>query len=151
MAVAWRIVKAERAVAAFDGEGARLYGGRWNSPGVRVAYTSGSKALAALETLVHLTPPVIPRYVIIPLQFDDAMVEVLPTPLLPPDWTAEPPPSSVQRLGDAWVKSGKSPVLTVPSVLTGENNFLLNPDQRDFRRIRIGKPEPFAFDPRLLR
>jgi RES domain-containing protein len=48
------LIQAEYAAHAFDGEGARLYGGRWNSPGRPVVYTAGSLALAALEVLVHL-------------------------------------------------------------------------------------------------
>src|ERR1700736_5127134 len=51
---AWRIVKARHAATAFDGEGARLLGGRWNSPGTRMIYTSATGALAALEMLGHL-------------------------------------------------------------------------------------------------
>ncbi|MBI5171468.1 MAG: RES domain-containing protein [Candidatus Melainabacteria bacterium] len=37
-----------------DGEGARLFGGRWNSPGLPAIYTSSHLSLAALELLVHL-------------------------------------------------------------------------------------------------
>ena len=51
---AWRLVKARHAAGAFDGEGARLHGGRWNSRGARVVYVSSSRSLAALELLVHL-------------------------------------------------------------------------------------------------
>ena len=51
---AWRIVKTRYSADAFSGEGARLYGGRWNSPGVAMVYTAGSKSLATLEVLVHL-------------------------------------------------------------------------------------------------
>jgi RES domain-containing protein len=54
MLSAWRICKARYATRAFDGEGARVYGGRWNSPGTRVAYASESVALATLEVLVGL-------------------------------------------------------------------------------------------------
>ena len=50
----WRLTKAQYAQTAFDGEGARLYGGRWNSPGRAVVYLAGSLALAALEILVHV-------------------------------------------------------------------------------------------------
>ena len=60
------------AATALIGEGARLNGGRWNSPGTTVVYTSGSLALAALENLVHLNPPVRFEYVAIPLDFDEA-------------------------------------------------------------------------------
>lgn len=60
----WRLVQADYAAHAFDGEGARLYGGRWNSPGQCAVYTAGSLALAALEVLVHLKSRVtLSRYI----------------------------------------------------------------------------------------
>ncbi|MBL9174387.1 MAG: RES family NAD+ phosphorylase [Verrucomicrobiales bacterium] len=149
MKQAWRIVKETHAASAFSGEGARLYGGRWNSPGTGVVYTSGSRALAALETLVHLNPPVIFRYVAIPIQWEDGLVERVAA--LPAEWTQEPPPPATMGIGDLWVREARSAVLELPSVIVpGEPNYLLNPAHPDFRRIAIGKPEPFSFDPRLL-
>jgi RES domain-containing protein len=150
MGEAWRISKEKHVATAFNGEGARLYGGRWNSVGVRVAYVSFSKSLAALETLVHLKLPVTAKYVAIPLQFDDALVEIFPTTTLPAGWNAEPPSLVSQQIGDDWVENNRSALLALPSVLTGETNFLINPAHPDFSKIKIGKPEPFTFDPRLL-
>lgn len=146
---AWRIVKAKHAASAFSGEGARLYGGRWNSAGVSLVYTSGSKALAALESLVHLNPPVLFSYVIISVGFDAALVEKVST--LPPGWNDMPAPPSTRVLGDLWAAQRRSAVLEVPSVIIpGESNFLLNPAHPDFAAISFGVAEPFAFDPRLL-
>ena len=148
---AWRIVKEKHAATAFNGEGARLYGGRWNSAGVSLIYTSGTKALVALESLVHLNPPVIFKYLAIPIEFDNALVEKIAPDTLPADWTDEPPPPSTKDIGDTWVKEGRSTVLEIPSVIIpGEANYLLNPAHPDFKKIVIGKPEPFSFDPRLL-
>ncbi len=149
MKQAWRIVKTKHAATAFSGEGARLYGGRWNSVGTSMVYTSGSKALAALESLVHLNPPVIFKYVAIPIAFDDALVEKVVA--LPADWTEEPTPPATTVIGDLWVKEARSAVLELPSVIIpGEPNYLLNPAHPDFKKIVIGNPEPFSFDPRLL-
>jgi RES domain-containing protein len=154
MPSAWRIVKEKYVAAAFNGDGARLFGGRWNSAGAPVVYLSDSQALAALEHLVHLNPPVRFKYVAIPVHFDDAFLEIFPHSKLPADWQLEPPPPSTQKIGDAWVKSARSAVLAVPSVLVGRKagiNYLINPAHPDIRRIIIGKPEPFAFDPRLIK
>jgi len=146
----WRIIKEKRAATAFSGEGAARTGGRWNSRGVAVVYTSSTRALATLESLVHLNPPVAFKYVAIPIKFDDALVETLAGKNLPADWRNEPPPPSTKAVGDGWVKAARSAVLALPSVITGELNYLLNPAHRDFGKIKIGKPEPFTFDPRLL-
>lgn len=148
---AWRIVRQQLAATAFDGEGARIFGGRWNSPGTRVVYTSGTKALAALETLVHLNPPVLFRYSILPVEFDGRLVETIEPAGLPADWTTEPPSDSTKVIGDRWASERRSAVLALPSVIIpSENNYLLNPAHPDFKRITIGKPVPFAFDSRLL-
>jgi RES domain-containing protein len=148
---AWRIVKAKQADTAFDGEGAWLFGGRWNSRGTRMIYTSATLSLAALKNLVHLTPPVFFKYAAIPVEFDEALIETLPASALPVDWTAEPPSPSTQLIGDRWVKEARSAVLKIPSVIIhSEPNYLLNPAHRTFKKIRLGKAIPFAFDPRLL-
>ena len=151
MMQAWRIVKEKHAATAFNGEGARLYGGRWNSAGVSLIYTSGTKALAALESLVHLNPSVIFKYLAIPIEFDHALVETMAPASLSADWTDEPPPPSTKDIGDTWVKEARSAVLEIPSVIVpGEANYLLHPAHPDFKKIVIGKPELFSFDPRLL-
>ena len=151
MPEAWRIVKRKHAATAFSGRGAADHGGRWNSRGVPVVYASGNKSLAALESLVHLNPPVRFKYVAIRVKFDAALVEIFPVKSLPTGWRREPPPPSTQAIGDAWVRAGRSAVLELPSVIvSGEPNYLLNPAHPGFKKISIGKPEPFAFDPRLL-
>jgi RES domain-containing protein len=148
---AWRIVKARHAASAFSGEGASRFGGRWNSRGTWVVYVSSTQSLAALETLVHLNPPVPFRYLAFSITFDDALVETFRTTTLPPDWTDEPPAPSSKAIGDQWVKQARSAVLKLPSVIIpSEANYLLNPSHPHFPKIIIGKPEPFTFDPRLL-
>ena len=151
MTRAWRIVREDHGYTAFDGEGARRFGGRWNSRGTRTVYTSATLSLAALETLVHLNPPVAFKYVAIPIEFDEALVETFATSDLPADWNEEPPPPSTAEIGDRWVKESRSAVLELPSVIIpAEPNYLLNLAHSDFKRIRIGKPTPFSFDPRLI-
>lgn len=146
---AWRIVKMKHAATAFSGEGARLYGGRWNSPGVSLVYTSSTQALAALESLVHLNPPVIFTYAAIPLEFEAALVEKVTA--LPPGWAHSPAPPATRTLGDLWAREARSAVLELPSaIIPGESNYLLNPAHPGFRKIAIGRPVPFSFDPRLL-
>lgn len=144
-------MKERHSANAFDGEGARLHGGRWNSRGNRMVYASATLSLAALESLVHLAPPISFRFVAFRLEFDEALVEGVPLSLLPPDWTEEPPSRSTQDLGDRWVRESRSVILEVPSVLIpGESNYLINPGHPEFRSVAIGPAEAFAFNPRLL-
>lgn len=148
---AWRIIKEKHAAAAFSGKGAFDFGGRWNSRGVSVVYTSSTKALAALELLVHLNPPVQFKYVAFQLTIEDSFIEVFPERSLPKDWQLEPPPPSAQQIGDLWVKEARSAVLAIPSVIIpSEKNYLLNPLHPAFAKVSIGTPEAFTFDPRLL-
>ncbi len=151
MPEAWRIVKSRHAATAFSGEGAARTGGRWNSRGISVVYTSATQSLAALENLVHLNPPVLFKYVSMHIQFDERLVERIVAGALPKDWKVEPAALSTKALGDRWVREKRSAVLMVPSVIIPrESNYLLNPAHPDFKIIRIGKPEAFAFDFRLM-
>jgi RES domain-containing protein len=149
---AWRIVKRRLARTAFNGEGAKRYGGRWNSSGVAVVYAAGSQSLAALEILVHLDSAELLRdYVAIPVSFDSKLVTVVDVSSLPRDWRSYPPPPRVREIGDRWVASAKSVVLQAPSVVVpSEMNFLLNPLHRDFVNLKLGRPIQFTFDPRLI-
>ncbi len=149
---AWRIVKRKLARDAFSGEGARLYGGRWNSPGVSVVYAAQTQSLAALELLVHLeNSDLLYEYVVIEARCDPALITRIPKSDLPQDWRASPPPASTRAIGDAWIAEEPSPVLELPSaVIPAENIFLLNPQHPAFEKIRIGEPVPFEFDVRLI-
>jgi RES domain-containing protein len=152
MATGWRIVKSRYASTAFDGEGARLYGGRWNSPGTRMVYTSSTISLAVLEVLVHLQEAsILSSYSLISASFNDVFVEHVDRSTLPDGWRTYPAPSELQHIGDEWVRSRSSAVLEVPSVIVErESNYLLNPTHPNFSSLVIGEPEPFTFDERLL-
>jgi len=150
---AWRLVKPRHTAAAFDGEGARLHGGRWNSPGIRVAYASDSIALAALEVLAHLqSTKVLQAYSLVPVRFPEESVEILDAASLPAGWRRFPSPVENQAIGDRWVAERRSLILRVPSVIVpAAANFLINPSHPEFGKVAVGRPERFAFDPRLLR
>src|SRR5687768_6206831 len=129
MPTAWRIVVQKHTDTAFSGEGAAKFGGRWNSKGVPVVYTSATQSLAALEILVHLVPSPPLIYRVLSVEFDDQLMEKVPLHKLPSDWQDDPVTSGTRAIGDKWAKSGKSAILEVPSVLIpSENNYLLNPE-----------------------
>lgn len=152
MVRAWRIIKTRFAADAFSDEGARLYGGRWNSVGVAMVYTAGSISLATLELLMHLdSSTLLPSYSICPVDFDASLVEVIDPAVLPSDWQQSPPPTSLQVIGDEWISRQSSLVLSVPSaVVADENNYLINPAHKDFKKLSIGRMKPFRFDSRLI-
>lgn len=152
MATSWRIVKAKYAASAFDGEGARIAGGRWNSRGRSVIYTSESAALAALELLVHLgRSRSLPDYVIFSCTFSERLIEIVKPESLTANWRSYPAPVQLARLGNRWLRENRSAVLRVPSaVIETESNYLLNPSHPQFNRIVISKPAPFELDLRLL-
>ena len=149
----WRICRRRYAADAANGEGARLYGGRWNSRGVRVVYASTSLALAAVETFVNLEPNLRPAdLVFIEGEIPDALeIGRLDPKTLPAGWH-ETRDESLRRFGDDWIRGEKSPALLVPSAaIRGEWNALLNPIHRDFHTIQFHVPAPFEFDVRMFR
>lgn len=152
MITAYRICQKRFAKSAFDGEGARLLGGRWNSPGTRLVYLAGSISLAQLEMLVHLESDEVlhDRYVVIPVQIPRVYVTVLPREKWPRGWRASAGSASAKRMGDEWARLASSLCLQIPSVLVPEeSNFLLNPAHPAFSEIQIGKPRSLVFDRRL--
>lgn len=148
----WRLVAERHAASAFDGEGARLYGGRWNHPGIPMVYASATLSLAALELLVHLEAEDTPEdRVAIAAEIPSGLeLEEAPIATLPANWRRYPAPEALKELGTAWAQSGRTAVLRIPSaVIPAEPNYLLNPRHPDMARITISQPEPFAFDRRL--
>src|SRR5438132_11292193 len=148
----WRIVRAARVRTAFTGEGSRVYGGRWNSRGTSVIYVSEHESLAALERFIHTMPlPPAERYFSFRVEWDDKLTEYFPIKNLPSDWNAEPPRSASMQIGDEWARSARSVALALPSLLSkSEINFLLNPKHLDFKKVKVGSPVEYRFDPRLL-
>jgi RES domain-containing protein len=149
---AFRIAKSKRVETAFDGEGARLYGGRWNSIGTRVVYVAQSRSLATLEVLVHTEDisTIEGQYSIIPVTIPDGLVLRIAPDDLPSRWPSSEPLAETQIFGDRWVSDLTSAVLEVPSAVTNEEcNYLLNPTHPDFASISIGDPIRFRIDPRL--
>lgn len=147
----WRITR--RAHQALDGEGARLSGGRWNSEGVPLVYTSATLSLAALEYLAHVDVEDVPAdLVALEIEVpDDTTAETLSVEALPEEWNrAEGHPACVEA-GDGWARAGRTLRLGVPSaVIPHEANVLLNPKHAEAVRLRVVSARDFVFDLRLL-
>jgi len=136
----------------FNGEGARLYGGRWNPKGWEVVYTAESQSLALLELMVQ-DDPLRAHYVLIPAQLPADLPETrIDVDQLPDDWRTIDARDVLQALGLAWLEGGQTAVLNVPSaVVPAERNLLINPRHPDFSRIVIGEAQSLQTDTRLLR
>ena len=150
----WRICARRHARGAFTGEGGRLYGGRWNPPGVAVVYTAATLSLAALELFVNLDPDNLPPDLVsigatIP---DDVPMESVSVDRLPSRWREYPAPERLQEIGAVWAAKARTAVLSVPSaVIPRERNFLLNPAHPRFSGIQVGRSQRFRFDPRMAK
>lgn len=151
MLTVWRLITARFAQSAFTGEGARLYGGRWNRKGVPLVYTSCTQSLAMLEMLVQDDPPRA-RYVIIQATIPrGGKIERVALESLSADWRELAARQQLQAIGTAWAKRLSSAVLAVPSaVIPAESNYLLNPLHPAFAKIEVGKPRAFVTDLRLV-
>ncbi len=149
----WRICRARYAAEAYSGEGARLYGGRWNSKGLHVIYASTSLALAAVESFVNLEPKFLPDDLVsIPAELPDSIAtERMDVKALPAHWH-QARGETLRHFGDEWIRAHKTVALYVPSAaVIGEWNVLLNPAHADFRKLKVQKAQPFGFDLRMFR
>ena len=150
MITSWRVVRLDLAAGAFDGEGARERGGRWNSIGRAVVYTAATTSLGLLEKTVHAESGLLPFYSAVPVTFDRIFVETIEPAMLPAIWRSTPAPTVLQQIGDAWIESMRSCVLEVPSVIVPhESNFVLNPNHPDYGSLEIGEPIDLEMDARL--
>ncbi len=134
-----------------SGKGAEIAGGRWNSRGNAMLYTSQSIALSVTEIAVHTPLGITPKdYSLIHIELPDS--EIFEVKKLPSDWQTFPHADSTQKIGDEFLKKNKFLTLKVPSaVVQGDFNYLINPMHPDFSKIKILKIEKFSFDERLFR
>ncbi len=138
-----------------SGFGAANYPGRWNSKGTYILYTAGSPSLAMLETLVHISSVArMPQFCMIKIQLDISPSDILYIQAkdLPAQWNKYPSPAMLQKIGDKFVEEGKFLVMSVPSAVQPyENNYLINPNHKDFSKIKIVEETGISFDDRLMK
>lgn len=152
----WRIAKntAQYPAADMTGGGAKAVGGRWNSKGLAVIYSSTSVALAVLETLAHIGDDIAARNrFLIRIDVPDTVWNkraILDPTSLDPTWLSEPPGMASIATGDTWLRQGANALLLVPSVIVPEEcNVLINPLHGDAGGIRAEVVRQYVYDPRL--
>jgi RES domain-containing protein len=149
----FRILRKLYSKKPLDGEGAYLFGGRWSSPGVRIAYTSEHLSLAMLEYFVHFDSEDPPKeLMVVTADVPDSVPRISVAPKqLPEEWRQAPPPPALAAIGDQFVRRERAAVLIVPSALApSESNWLMNPGHPAFARIRVNPPEPFQYESRFF-
>ncbi|WP_346881624.1 RES family NAD+ phosphorylase [uncultured Algibacter sp.] len=149
----YRIAK-QQFISDLSGEGARLYGGRWNKPGHNMLYCSKQLSLSVLELLVHVDYQFINQnFWFIEIEIPEVIdIPKVPSKILKQDWRHNPPLELTQNYGTDWLKSNKKLALSVPSaVLPNEHNILLNPNHIDFKNVQITKKEILDIDARVFK
>jgi RES domain-containing protein len=151
----WRIAVEAPTYAANDlsGTGAKMTGGRWNSKGTPVVYSAANIALATLETVHYLSGGGLPfnRY-LVRIDIPDAVwaARQMLDPL-PGGWDAIPAGMTARTAGDAWIASGATALLLVPSVIVpDEYNVLINPQHGDVAAIVATTLKRWIYDPRFF-
>ena len=148
----YRLVKKKWSKQAFDGEGARRYGGRWNSKGKRCLYLASTASLALLEIMVHLDDySLLSDYALYQMEIPDSSLLELNLDSLPQDWDADPAPLTTAQIGDEWLLSHASSALYVPSTIVPiEHNILINPEHPQYPETLASIKEiDFSADSRL--
>jgi RES domain-containing protein len=137
-----------------SGYGAKLYGGRWNSVGKAMLYTSCSPSLAMLEFVCNTSGIAqVKQTSLLTLQLPDSIdYETISLNDLPDDWQKVPTPDSMRKIGDRWLNANKIVGLKVPSaVMPVEFNFLINPAHKDFLKLVVDNVVPMNVDNRVIR
>ena len=134
-----------------SGKGAALHGGRWNSIDVYMLYAAESPALALLEAIAHIGKIPEQRYCMITIEMPNDKIETIAPEQLSTGWHKSPPPDFLKVTGDNFIRANISLALKVPSVLMPEeHNFLINPNHKDFKKIKTVANRPLNIDERLL-
>lgn len=151
MPISWRIVKKKHRQNPLTGEGARRYGGRWNTPGQAIIYSAETLSSALLEILAHSNRQLLSYYFVYRLEFPQKIISEVKIDELPKDWRSSPAPPELGKFGDRWYREKRSAVLRIPNAIVPlEANFLVNPAHADFSLVEIEGPIDFAVDDRLV-
>jgi RES domain-containing protein len=136
--IVYRVGKSKYA-SDLTGEGATLYGGRWNNKLVGCLYTSESRALAVLEYSVNVNIDNIASALsITSIEIPNQIIRILNEPDLPGDWRRSPAPSSTKDFGSRLLLTAAEAIIKIPStVIPEEFNYLLNPLHPDSKNFKI--------------
>ena len=148
----YRIGK-KKFIKDLSGDGARIFGGRWNYPGYCVLYTAESISLVILEyiTKAGAVEEQLKDLSIAYIEIeDDASTSEIRTGDLPAHWNNFPAPEDCKKIGTDWLISAKSLILRAPAVSAPDSyNILLNPSHPEIEKVQLIKVAAFQPDIRL--
>jgi len=146
----YRIAK-QKFINDLTGEGARLYGGRWNKRGSAMLYFSEHLSLCVLEMLVHTDQQLITNnFYFIEVEIPEKKIETISENKLPNNWRSNNLISETQDFGTNWLQKNNDLALRIPSaVLPSESNILINPNHIMASKIKIIKTSALHLDARL--
>ena len=136
-----------------SGKGAAKFGNRWNSKGVEIIYTSQSRALAMAEVVVHLSLATLPSdFVMMEIQIPEELeIQIIGQNSLSNNWISPHMIHQSQNIGDQFINDHQFCVMKVPSaIVPGDFNYLINPHDNEFKKIRIVNIVNFPFDKRMF-
>jgi RES domain-containing protein len=143
-------ITGKRYARDLTGNGAAMFGGRWNKKGSPVLYTGENKEIALLETIVHTPSSLIPALDILTLEIPDDSITKLEITNLPKNWAVYPAPVVLSEIGEKWIKKGITIALRVPScIIHSSHNYILNCRHPEYSRVRLIDQRNFKFDSRL--
>ena len=133
-----------------NGVGAAIFGGRWNKKGCNVLYTSESKEIALLESIVHLPPMLTPKLYLATIEIPEKSITTLKSKNLPKNWYVYPAPDILKEIAENWIKKSNTIALKVPScIVHSAHNYILNFSHKDFYNVKLIAVKKFHFDTRL--
>jgi RES domain-containing protein len=149
----YRILRKPYSKKPLNGEGAYLFGGRWSSPGIHLAYTAEHLSLAMIEYFIHIDPEDPPRDLVLATADvpDNVSRTFISTQHLPSSWRRTPPPPELAGIGDGFVRACQTAILIVPSALApAESNWLINPRHPESSKVRLDAVGAFEYDSRFF-
>lgn len=131
-----------------SGEGAKLYGGRWNRPGVAALYTSEHRSLALLELIVHFNTSSAMH-----LDYEFLSIEIDDRKIVNADIkeNTESDSGELQWLTtERYFFEDNALAIRVPSVIIPQEfNVIINPVHSEISGVSIKNSEKVMIDKRL--
>ncbi|MEM7086329.1 MAG: RES family NAD+ phosphorylase [Bacteroidota bacterium] len=149
----YRVAK-KKFVEDLSGEGARLYGGRWNKKGQSMLYFSEHLSLCVLELLTRIDYEFLSQdYAFIEVEISERSITTISDiSAISKNWRADPPTSATIDFGSKWLSNSEDLAMYVPSaVLPRERNVLVNPNHLSASKLKILHQGPLELDPRMIR